>query len=58
MSHDVLAQIESLRKIINTYNYQYYVLDSPTVPDAEYDRLMNELASLESEHEEYIQQRS
>ncbi|MCE6984070.1 NAD-dependent DNA ligase LigA, partial [Pseudomonas frederiksbergensis] len=31
-------------------NYRYYVLDEPSVPDAEYDRLFNELKALEAEH--------
>ncbi|QJR82499.1 NAD-dependent DNA ligase LigA [Alteromonas pelagimontana] len=41
-----------LREIINEYNYQYYVLDNPSVPDAEYDRLINELKSLEAQYPE------
>ena len=45
--------IEQLRKKIQLYDYQYYVLDDPTVPDAEYDRLMRELLALESDHPEF-----
>lgn len=40
-------QINQLKAQIENYNYQYYVLDNPTVPDAEYDRLMRELIALE-----------
>jgi len=40
-------RINELRDLLNQYNYQYYVLDEPTVPDAEYDRLFHELKSLE-----------
>ncbi|MED4533345.1 NAD-dependent DNA ligase LigA [Metabacillus fastidiosus] len=43
---------KELRGLINTYNYEYHVLDNPSVPDAEYDRLMRELIALEEEHPE------
>lgn len=39
---------------LNQYNHQYYVLDNPTVPDAEYDRLMRELQTLEQQHPELL----
>lgn len=44
------AQINSLKSTIEKYNHQYYVLDEPSVPDAEYDRLMRELIALENEN--------
>lgn len=47
-------RIEEIRKTLERYNYEYYVLDNPSVPDSEYDRLMNELISLEKEHPELI----
>lgn len=40
----------ALRELLNTYGHQYYVLDAPTVPDAEYDRLFRELQQLEVAH--------
>ncbi|TYR79138.1 NAD-dependent DNA ligase LigA [Priestia megaterium] len=40
-------RIQALHDQLNRYNYEYHVLDQPTVPDAEYDRLMNELLALE-----------
>lgn len=43
-----------LRELIDQHNYRYYVQDDPTVPDAEYDRLMGELRDLESRHPELI----
>lgn len=43
-----------LRELIGKYDHEYYVLDRPTVPDAEYDRLMRELVALEAEHPELI----
>ncbi|WP_347552597.1 NAD-dependent DNA ligase LigA [Pseudalkalibacillus hwajinpoensis] len=45
-------RIEELRQLLNHYNYEYHVLDQPSVPDAEYDRMMNELLSLEEENPE------
>ncbi|MEC1738380.1 NAD-dependent DNA ligase LigA [Bacillus mojavensis] len=41
---------EELRGTINKYSYEYYTLDEPSVPDAEYDRLMQELIAIEEEH--------
>ncbi len=35
---DLLQELESLLEKLNTWNHQYYVLDQPTVPDAEYER--------------------
>ncbi|MBU3054777.1 NAD-dependent DNA ligase LigA [Pseudomonas indica] len=47
-------RIAALRSEIEQHNYRYYVLDEPSVPDAEYDRLFNELKALESEHPELV----
>ena len=41
-------RIEQLRRLIEHHNYQYYVLDSPELSDAEYDRLVRELRELEA----------
>ncbi|XQW86508.1 NAD-dependent DNA ligase LigA [Thalassotalea piscium] len=41
-------RVAELHQLLNQYNHQYYVLDQPTVPDAEYDRLMRELIELET----------
>lgn len=41
-------RIRQLRAEIETHNYRYYALDQPSVPDAEYDRLMRELEQLEA----------
>jgi DNA ligase (NAD+) len=49
-----ITRVEKLREIINQHNYQYYVLNDPAVPDAEYDRLMQELISLEKENPELV----
>ncbi|MFC4323986.1 NAD-dependent DNA ligase LigA [Litchfieldia salsa] len=47
-------RINELHVSLNQYNYEYYVLDKPSVPDAEYDRLMQELQQLEGEYPEFI----
>ncbi len=49
-SPEVVQEAGSLRERLDSWNYQYYVLDQPTVPDAEYDRCMRRLAELESAH--------
>ena len=36
------------------YEYEYHVLDNPTVPDSEYDRLFHQLKALELEHPEFL----
>ena len=46
-------RIDEIRSLLEKYNYEYYVLDNPSVTDAEYDRLMQELIMLENEHPEY-----
>ncbi|MCZ0702891.1 DNA ligase (NAD+) [Natronobacillus azotifigens] len=54
----VEKELEDLRKRINKYDYQYHVLDQPTVPDAEYDRLMQQLRTLEEKYPELITEHS
>ena len=41
------AHLSNIKISIENYNYQYYVLDDPSVPDIEYDRLMTELIAIE-----------
>lgn len=45
-------RILELRKLLNQYNYEYYVLSRPSVSDQEYDSLMHELIDLEAEFPE------
>jgi len=45
---------QQLREEIGGHDYRYYVLDEPSVPDAEYDRLMNELRALEAAHPDLV----
>jgi len=51
---DIVKKIEELREKIRYHNYRYYVLDDPTVSDAEYDRLMRDLIELEEKYPQYI----
>ena len=53
-STSISAQIENLREQLRDHNYRYYVLDNPSVPDAEYDRLFRQLQQLEQEHPDLI----
>ena len=48
------AHVARLRATLHHYAHQYYVLDAPQVPDAEYDRLFRELQAFEEAHPELI----
>ncbi len=52
--NNIIKKIEELREKIRYHNYHYYVLDDPTVSDAEYDRLMRNLIELEKNYPRYI----
>ena len=45
---DIVRRVRALREEIEEHNYRYYVLDQPTVPDSEYDRIFRELVDLET----------
>ena len=47
-------RVKEITELLEKYNYEYYVLDNPSVSDAEYDRLMQELIMLEKEHPELL----
>ena len=49
-----LAHIEQLRHKLHEHAHRYYVLDEPVVPDAEYDRLLQELQAIETQHPELV----
>jgi DNA ligase (NAD+) len=51
---EVAARLKELREQIHYHNYRYYVLDSPVISDAEFDRLMNELVALEEKYPELV----
>ncbi len=50
----VQSRAEALREQLNRHAYRYYVLDDPEIPDAEYDRLFQDLQRLEAEHPELV----
>jgi len=51
-ARDVAARVRQLRREIDEHNYRYYVLDAPSISDAEFDRMFRELQALEAEHPE------
>ncbi|MCF7516732.1 NAD-dependent DNA ligase LigA [Pseudoalteromonas sp. L21] len=53
MSSPIFEQITQLRAQLEEHNHNYYVLDAPSIPDAEYDRLMRELNALEQANPEF-----
>ncbi|HHL2559187.1 TPA: NAD-dependent DNA ligase LigA [Yersinia enterocolitica] len=50
----IIQQINQLRTSLRHHEYLYHVLDAPEIPDAEYDRLMQQLRELEAQHPELI----
>lgn len=53
MSQTIEKRVQELHELLNQYNYEYHVLDKPSVPDAEYDQLLNELKEIETSNPEY-----
>ena len=51
---DYKSELKQLRETLNEAGYRYYVLDDPTIPDHEYDRMLRRLEELEAEHPEEI----
>ena len=51
---DPASEIESLRERIRHHEHRYYVLDSPEISDAEYDRLLKALEALEAKHPDLV----
>jgi DNA ligase (NAD+) len=54
MAEKDLSQYEELKAQVNAHNYRYHVLDAPIISDLEYDRLLNELKRIETDHPEWI----
>jgi DNA ligase (NAD+) len=50
----VAERADALRELLHRYGHQYYVLDAPEIPDAEYDKLFRELQELEARHPELL----
>ncbi|UXR36250.1 NAD-dependent DNA ligase LigA [Staphylococcus simulans] len=51
--NDLANRVETLHRLLNQYNHEYYVMDNPSVPDSEYDKLLHELIHIEEEHPEF-----
>ncbi|MGB2533090.1 MAG: NAD-dependent DNA ligase LigA [Porticoccaceae bacterium] len=49
ISEEVVQRCQRLKDDLNQHNHAYYVLDDPSIPDSEYDRLMRELQAIEQE---------
>ncbi len=50
----VEQRLLKLRETLNAHNYRYYVLDEPSIPDVEYDRLLLELRQLEEQYPQFL----
>ena len=50
----IKEQIDQLRKELHQHNYNYYILNAPTISDKEFDDMMRKLQELENEHPEYM----
>jgi DNA ligase (NAD+) len=50
----VMGRAAELRQLLQAHGYRYYVLDEPSIPDAEYDRLFQELQALEQRFPELL----
>ena len=50
---NIKKRVEELTKILNDANYNYYVLDNPTITDQEYDKYIRELEGIEEEYPEF-----
>ena len=49
-----LARLSALKRTLQAHGHRYYVLDDPQIPDAEYDRLFQQLQALEAQHPEWV----
>ena len=58
MNNNILEQIQNLRKELDEHNYNYYVLDNPTISDYEFDQKLKELQLLENQYPEYYEANS
>ncbi|MHC5310761.1 NAD-dependent DNA ligase LigA [Myroides sp. LJL116] len=55
---NIQDKMESLRVELNTYNYEYYVLDTPSISDFEFDQKLKELEALEKQYPQYMDMNS
>ena len=55
---DIQNSIQTLREELNQHNHNYYVLDSPTISDFEFDQKLKQLQELENKYPEYFDENS
>ncbi|MBQ2908419.1 MAG: NAD-dependent DNA ligase LigA, partial [Clostridia bacterium] len=53
-----MERMKELVNLLNRYGYEYYVLDMPSVTDAEYDKLYRELVGIEAQYPELVKEDS
>ena len=54
MQNPTMAIINAIKDQLRQHNYNYYILDDPSIPDAEYDRLMQQLLAIEADFPQWI----
>ena len=54
MADKLLSRYEEIKAQVNFHNHRYHVLDAPLISDLEYDRLLNELKQIETDHPDWI----
>ncbi len=54
MNNTIKQRLKQLKTLLNEHNYRYYILNEPTISDAEYDKYFRELQQLETQHPELI----
>ena len=58
VSSTIKKRAASLRSQLNEHCYRYYVLSAPSIPDAEYDRMFQELQQIERDYPELVDPQS
>jgi NAD-dependent DNA ligase len=58
MSENIQQKIEDLRKELHQHNENYYLLDTPTISDYDFDMLLEELRDLEAKYPEFYDENS
>ena len=54
MSNTLMTQLDVIKDQLREHNHSYYILDDPRVPDAEYDRLMQQLLTIEKDNPQWV----
>ena len=54
MLNTPMTPLDVIKEQLRKHNHSYYILDDPSIPDAEYDRLMQQLLTIEADHPEWV----